>query len=150
VNDQAGCGTKLVAGWVKYMEVGTTLGVEPVEQCSGVQADGYRFTTGEVEPADPALGVCGSEAVDTVPDAFHCSAIQQHVEVTPVRHGKDLSCRRHAVLVVEESCEFCMHEVMVSNPAVGGKSALWMTTVREMYGPHGVLADRHARSAVGV
>jgi hypothetical protein len=69
--------------------------------------------------------------------------------VTPTRHGKDLCRRRNAVLVVEEGCEFCVHEAMVSGPAAPGKSALWMTTVRELRAPRGVSADRHARSGEG-
>jgi hypothetical protein len=53
------------------------------------------------------------------------------------------------VLTVEEGREFCTHVVMVSNPTVSGKSALWMTTVREVHNSGGVLVDRHARSRWG-
>ena len=131
------------------MEVGASLGIEPVELGGGAQTDCQCLATGKVETAQQLLGIPTAHAVDTVPDTFHCRATQQCLEVTPTRHGKDLCRRRNAVLTVEEGREFCTHVVMLSNSTVSGKSALCMTTVRELCAPRGVLADRHARSRWG-
>ena len=138
-----------MAGWVEYMEVGASLGIEPVELGGGAQTDCQCLATGKVETAQQLLGIPTAHAVDTVPDTFHCRATQQCLEVTPACHGKDLCRRRNAVLTVEEGREFCTLVVMLSNSTVSGKSALCMTTVRELCAPRGVLTDRHARSRWG-
>jgi hypothetical protein len=131
------------------MQLGGVLGIESESLGGGAQTDCQCLATGKVETAQQLLGIPTAHAVDTAPDTFHCCTIQQRLEVTPACHGKDLCRRRNAVLVFEEVREFCVHEVMVSNPTVPGKSALWMTTVRELRAPRGVLADRHARSRWG-
>jgi hypothetical protein len=123
------------------MQVCGVLGIEPMGLGGGAQTDCQSLATGKVKTAQQLLGIPTAHAVDTVPDTFHCCTIQQCLEVTPTRHGKDLCRRRNAVLVVEEGCEFCVHEAMVSGPAAPGKSALWMTTVRELRTPRGVSAD---------
>ena len=128
------------------MQLGGVLGVESESLGGGAQTDCQCLATGKVETAQQLVGFPAAHAVDTVPDTFHRRATQQCLEVTPARHGKDLCRGRNAVLTVEEGREFCTHVVMVSNPTVSGKSALCMTTVRELHAPHGVLADRHARS----
>ena len=128
------------------MEIWGVLNVEAVRRRGGIQANRHRFAARQIQAAQSAPGVRCAVALNTLPDTFHRTAIQQAEEIPPAHDREDLCGGRNAALAVEHCGEGWMHAARIGR-ACGRWKVSPVSDERALKArPRGVSAGRHAHS----